>query len=446
MTGAAATADLPNVSSPPGRNERQQPLITLSDGDLLELLANAPSRGEGGKPLRRHYAQNLVDVIHWLRRSYYARGPRFRTTWEQGIRGRGDDCERPDRQAVLDHGQRQLKRYLLALEEVGVLAYDGRAGAGGGLFVDLAPPVGSGASARSSAGSSYVSCQLRRRQEPRKRAQERRVRPHRRRKGEEPKFSLSQQEGSAPPRRRLSLAEKLPPSVGVRGPQVPKGTVGAPRTTEQLNAHARAALSIDDRIARLGLTKGSGITAGRVEGGVDPPISPADAIAERIRQRNPQLIAAAEGRVAASQAQRQDARARWLARRQRELESLVPLLVDAQLYPPLATSRAWACFYALFGPSARISRRQRDRLERLLSRMDRVAWGRPAYEGGAGLEALLYVMVDHYDLAERGEAPRPASIAYFLPELSKRCRGWRREARPTNGRASSRPPGRAPDA
>jgi hypothetical protein len=125
----------------------------LSDQDFLELLANAPSRGAGGKPLRRHYASNLLDVIHALRRSGYARGRRYFTTVAQLHVARGGE-DQGSHEANHDHAHTALTRYLRALEEIGAVAWEGRQGDGGGLFIELRDPrLHSGAlSARSSAG------------------------------------------------------------------------------------------------------------------------------------------------------------------------------------------------------------------------------------------------------------------------------------------------------
>jgi hypothetical protein len=115
---------------------------------------------------------------------------------------------------------------------------------------------------------------------------------------------------------------------------------------------------------------------------------------------------------------------------------LAALVADAREIPSLAPSRGWAAFFELFGPSGPISHSQRQRLARILRRLDRYAshgQGSP----GAGLELLVELMVGHRRaLLWEDRLPRPATLAYFLPELDRTSKKWRRDNDPDRRRRS----------
>lgn len=88
-------------------------------------------------------------------------------------------------------------------------------------------------------------------------------------------------------------------------------------------------------------------------------------------------------------------------------------------------SRAWAAFFCLFGRPRPHGLRRHRQLERVFARLDR--HGGP----GAGLDVLVAMMVGHRDAIAAAEPlPAPATLAYFLPDLERLSRKWRRDQSP----------------
>jgi hypothetical protein len=270
-----------------------------------------------------------------------------------------------------------------------------------------------------------TTCEARRRRESRAEAQEHRARPRRRRKGAPPRHELRWSEG----RPSLFRREELAPSFGAGAGETPKGALSPAPALEQLTARARAGLRIDDLAGTAKAALSSANSQGQ-GGGQAAWVAETAAALEAVRSLG-LLPGSWEVQIEQELADRCDqlgsgvledvarVRRRELERYLAGLEQLPGLLVDAQLHPVLAPARAWAAFRVLFGRSARISHRQRDRLERWLRRGDR-EWG-PG--GGAG--ELFRLMADHRDLLSRGHGVKPASIAYFLPVFANRVRAAR---------------------
>lgn len=119
-------------------------------------------------------------------------------------------------------------------------------------------------------------------------------------------------------------------------------------------------------------------------------------------------------------------------------ERVDALLADAGAVPELGPSRAWAAFVVVWGrQSAPLPRWRWEQLRRVLRRLDRyAAHGRG--QAGAGIGVLVDLMLAHrLELPWEPSLPAPASLAYFLPELERISRKWRRDQDPERRRRSA---------
>lgn len=122
----------------------------------------------------------------------------------------------------------------------------------------------------------------------------------------------------------------------------------------------------------------------------------------------------------------------WEGRQDELAERLQALLADAEVVPELGPSRAHAAFWLVWGRSGRMRRARWEQLRRVLSRLDLYAeHGRG--RRGAGLEVLIGQLLAHRQALDEpwlfgatDPPPAPASLAFYLPELERRSRDWRR--------------------